>query len=160
MVRPDRAGMTHELADYCREGNMCFSLGYDLTDTVRQAILAVGRRAAPRVWQAKSAPHAQQDMPPIRPGMPMPFGASQEAVDAWQALWPDERVPALCGVTPRTASRRVQSRPRPRQCSGSSSTMLTCLRERAGPLRNLERIRAELGMHRWREPTARAHRRT
>src|SRR3954454_5345386 len=39
LVRADRAGATHELADYCREGRMRFSFGYDLTDTVRQAIL-------------------------------------------------------------------------------------------------------------------------
>ena len=53
-----------------------------------------------------------QDMPPIRLGMPLPFGASQDAVDAWQSRWPDEPVPALKGATPRTASRRAQSRPR------------------------------------------------
>jgi hypothetical protein len=41
LVRADRAGATHELADYCREGRMGFSLGYDLTDTVRQAILEI-----------------------------------------------------------------------------------------------------------------------
>jgi Transposase DDE domain group 1 len=29
----------NELADYCREGRMRFSFGYDLTDSVRQAIL-------------------------------------------------------------------------------------------------------------------------
>ena len=39
LVRADRAGATHELADYCREGRMRFSFGYDLTDTVRHAIL-------------------------------------------------------------------------------------------------------------------------
>jgi len=39
LVRADRAGATHELADYCRDAKMRFSLGYDLTDTVRQAIL-------------------------------------------------------------------------------------------------------------------------
>jgi hypothetical protein len=39
LVRADRAGMTHELADYCREANLRFSLGYDLTDSVRAAIL-------------------------------------------------------------------------------------------------------------------------
>jgi hypothetical protein len=39
LVRADRAGATHALADYCREGQMRFSFGYDLTDTVRQAIL-------------------------------------------------------------------------------------------------------------------------
>jgi hypothetical protein len=39
LVRADRAGATHELADYCRDGRMRFSFGYDLTDTVREAIL-------------------------------------------------------------------------------------------------------------------------
>ena len=39
LVRADRAGATHELADYCREAGMRFSFGYDLTDTVRSAIL-------------------------------------------------------------------------------------------------------------------------
>jgi hypothetical protein len=40
LVRADRAGATHELADYCRDAGMRFSFGYDLTDTVRSAILA------------------------------------------------------------------------------------------------------------------------
>jgi hypothetical protein len=39
LVRADRAGATHELADYCRDAGMRFSFGYDLTDTVRQTIL-------------------------------------------------------------------------------------------------------------------------
>jgi hypothetical protein len=39
LVRADRAGATHELAEYCREGRMRFSFGYDLTDGVRAAIL-------------------------------------------------------------------------------------------------------------------------
>jgi hypothetical protein len=39
LVRADRAGATHELADYCHEAQMRFSFGYDLTDIVRQAIL-------------------------------------------------------------------------------------------------------------------------
>jgi Transposase DDE domain group 1 len=39
LVRADRAGATHELADHCRDARMRFSFGYDLTDTVRQAIL-------------------------------------------------------------------------------------------------------------------------
>ncbi|MGH2841995.1 MAG: IS1380 family transposase [Solirubrobacteraceae bacterium] len=39
LVRADRAGATHELADYCRDAGMRFSFGYDLTDTVRQSIL-------------------------------------------------------------------------------------------------------------------------
>jgi len=48
LVRADRAGATHELADYCREGSMHFSLGYDLTETVRAAILEI----PPDAWMA------------------------------------------------------------------------------------------------------------
>jgi hypothetical protein len=39
LVRADRAGATYELADYCRDGQMRFSFGYDLIDRVRHAIL-------------------------------------------------------------------------------------------------------------------------
>ena len=41
LVRADRAGATHELAVYCREGRMRFSFGYDLTDGVRVEILEI-----------------------------------------------------------------------------------------------------------------------
>jgi DDE family transposase len=41
LVRADRAGATHELANYCRDGRMRFSFGYDLTSTVRQAIVQI-----------------------------------------------------------------------------------------------------------------------
>jgi hypothetical protein len=90
-----------------------------------------------------------QDMPPIRLGMPMPFGASQEAVDAWQALWPEERVPALGGVTPRTASRRVQSRSRLEAVLREFEHDAYVLARAGRPAPDLERLRAELGMHRW-----------
>jgi hypothetical protein len=39
LVRADRAGATHELADYCRDARLRFSFGYDLTEQVRAAIL-------------------------------------------------------------------------------------------------------------------------
>ena len=45
LVRADRAGATHELAEYCREGRMRFSFGYDLTDGVRAAILEIPEAA-------------------------------------------------------------------------------------------------------------------
>ena len=45
LVRADRAGATHELADYCREGQMRFSFGYDQIDSVRQAILETPENA-------------------------------------------------------------------------------------------------------------------
>ncbi|MBV9336184.1 MAG: IS1380 family transposase, partial [Solirubrobacterales bacterium] len=41
LVRADTAGATHELADYCREGRMRFSVGYELTESVRAAILEI-----------------------------------------------------------------------------------------------------------------------
>ena len=37
----DSAGASHELIDWCREGQIEFSVGYDLTETVRDAILQI-----------------------------------------------------------------------------------------------------------------------
>jgi hypothetical protein len=39
LLRLDSAGATHELLDWCREGRIRFSVGYDLTEAVRAAIL-------------------------------------------------------------------------------------------------------------------------
>jgi DDE family transposase len=39
LVRADSAGATHGLIDYCREGSMRFSVGYELTEPVQAAIL-------------------------------------------------------------------------------------------------------------------------
>ena len=41
LVRADSAGATHGLLDYCREANLRFSVGYELTETVRAAILEI-----------------------------------------------------------------------------------------------------------------------
>jgi hypothetical protein len=41
LVRADSAGATHDLVDYCREANMRFSVGYELTQQVRSAILQI-----------------------------------------------------------------------------------------------------------------------
>ncbi len=41
LVRADTAGATHGLADYCREARMRFSVGYELTEQVRTAILQI-----------------------------------------------------------------------------------------------------------------------
>jgi hypothetical protein len=101
-----------------------------------------------------------QDMPPIRLGMPMPFGASQASVDAWQALWPEERVPALGGATPRSASRRAQSRPQLEAVLREFEHDAYVLARAGRPAPDLERLRAELTMERWWEPPARAQGRT
>jgi Transposase DDE domain group 1 len=41
LVRADTAGATHGLVDYCREARMRFSVGYELTEPVRAAILEI-----------------------------------------------------------------------------------------------------------------------
>lgn len=41
LLRVDSAGASHELADWCRDGAIEFSVGYDLTETVRAAILTI-----------------------------------------------------------------------------------------------------------------------
>jgi Transposase DDE domain group 1 len=41
LVRADSAGATHGLVDYCREASLRFSVGYELTEAVRGAILAI-----------------------------------------------------------------------------------------------------------------------
>ena len=41
LLRVDSAGASHELMDWCREGQIEFSVGYDLTETVRAAILKI-----------------------------------------------------------------------------------------------------------------------
>jgi DDE family transposase len=42
LLRVDSAGATHELLDWCREGRLRYSVGYDLTDQVRAAIVKIG----------------------------------------------------------------------------------------------------------------------
>jgi Transposase DDE domain group 1 len=41
LVRADSAGATHELLDYCRDAKLRFSVGYELTEPVRAAILQI-----------------------------------------------------------------------------------------------------------------------
>jgi hypothetical protein len=41
LLRVDSAGASHELLDWCREGLIHFSVGYDLTEQVRDAILQI-----------------------------------------------------------------------------------------------------------------------
>ena len=45
LVRADSAGATHGLLDYCRDANMRFSVGYELTEKVRAAILQIPENA-------------------------------------------------------------------------------------------------------------------
>src|SRR5215212_2492958 len=45
LVRADSAGATHGLIDYCRQARMRFSVGYELTEQVRTAILQIPQDA-------------------------------------------------------------------------------------------------------------------
>jgi hypothetical protein len=45
LVRADAAGATHGLIDYCRDADMRFSVGYELTEHVRSAILELAEDA-------------------------------------------------------------------------------------------------------------------
>jgi Transposase DDE domain group 1 len=45
LLRADGAGSTHELTVYCREARMRFSVGFDLDQRVREAILAMPQSA-------------------------------------------------------------------------------------------------------------------
>jgi Transposase DDE domain group 1 len=41
LVRTDSAGLTHDLLDYLHDGNIRFSVGMDMTEDVRQAVLGI-----------------------------------------------------------------------------------------------------------------------
>jgi hypothetical protein len=41
VVRADSAGATHEVLDFCREHRLRYTVGYELTDQVREAILQI-----------------------------------------------------------------------------------------------------------------------
>jgi len=45
VLRVDSAGATHDLLDWAREGRIRFSVGYDLTETVRDAITEINDTA-------------------------------------------------------------------------------------------------------------------
>ncbi len=45
LVRTDSAGAAHELVDWCRDGRIGFSVGFDLTEPVRTAILDLPENA-------------------------------------------------------------------------------------------------------------------
>jgi hypothetical protein len=45
VVRTDSAGATHEFMDFCREHRVRYSVGYELTDQVRDAILKIPETA-------------------------------------------------------------------------------------------------------------------
>lgn len=75
LLRVDFAGAAHELLDWCHEGNIRYSVGYDLTEPVRTAILQLPENA----WLAA----LDQD------GQERPNGQVAELTDLTDlSLWP------------------------------------------------------------------------
>ena len=132
-----------------------FEVSVNSEERLQALVELLGALGAEPELSRRSVIDPAQDMPPIRLGMPMPFGASQDAVDAWQELWPEERVPALAGVTPRTASRREQSRPRLEAVLREFEHDAHVLAQAGRPAPDLARLRAELDMEHWWDPPAR-----
>ena len=71
LLRVDSAGASHELLDWCHEGQLAFSVGYDLTENVPAAILKI----ADPDWvcsldqDGQARPNGQvQRSPSTRPG--------------------------------------------------------------------------------------------
>jgi len=56
LMRTDSAGLTHELLNFCRDGRIRFSVGFDLTDPVRAAILALAETAWTAALDADGEP--------------------------------------------------------------------------------------------------------
>ena len=76
LLRVDSAGASHELLDWAREGRIRFSVGFDLSEPVREAILALPEQA----WQ----PSLTQD------GEPRANGEVAEATDLLDlSAWPE-----------------------------------------------------------------------
>jgi len=77
LVRADSAGATHELMDCCRDGRLRFSVGYDLTEPIRTAILQLGEDA----W----VPALTQDGEPRDDGAWVAEITEQLDLSAWPA---------------------------------------------------------------------------
>jgi len=77
VVRADSAGATHDLMDFCREGRLQYSVGFELSEQVRAAILKVPEDS----WIASLAAD----------GSPRPNGQIVEITDLLDlASWPSQ----------------------------------------------------------------------
>ncbi len=57
-MRADSAGATHELLDFCHDANIRFSVGYDLNEAVRAAIIELPDTAWTAAQNAAGQPRA------------------------------------------------------------------------------------------------------
>ncbi len=96
----------------------------------------------------KSVIDPHEDMPPIPLGGPRPFGASQEATCGLEH-WPSERIPALGRLTPRTAARRKDKRPRLEALLREFEHDAYQLARDGEPAPDIGQLRRELGITSW-----------
>ena len=62
LVRTDSAGATHELLDYLRDGRIGFSVGFDLSEPLRKAILALEEAAWVAALDQDGCPRANGEV--------------------------------------------------------------------------------------------------
>ncbi len=87
-----------------------------------------------------------QDMAQLRSGSMLPMSGSEEANAAWLEHWPDQKLPALGGRTPRQASCRVADQPRLEALLREFEHDAELLARRGLPALDMSRLRAELRM--------------
>jgi hypothetical protein len=114
------------------------------------ALLALLRELGERPkLRRRSAVDPAQDMAPLGPLGPIPFGDSPEAVEIWQRHWPDQPTPALDGLTPRAASRRKAKRAQLEAVLRTLEHDADGLRADGRPVPDLGAVRAQLGIERY-----------
>jgi DDE family transposase len=86
LVRADGAGAVHELVDYLRDGRINFSVGFDLTAGVRQAIIDLPEDA----WRLAVCQDGKPRVKPDRDGQPVELAHVAELTGLVSlAGWPE-----------------------------------------------------------------------
>jgi hypothetical protein len=139
LLRCDSAGATHELLEACRDARIGFSVGFDLTEALRQAILALeghawkpalGQQGEPREngevaeitdrldlsgWPAGARVIVRRERP--HPGAQLSF--TDHDGHRFQALLTDQADPAIAALERRHRARaRVEDRIRAAKDTG------------------------------------------
>jgi hypothetical protein len=72
LVRADTAGATHGLTDYCREHDLRFSVGFELTEPVRAAILEIPQDAWVAALDQDGSTRTNGEVSEITDGVDLP----------------------------------------------------------------------------------------